>query len=159
MRFRRAGTALSFDGRCIPAVPNLGSHAGVATTVAGPCPFTKTQRLNFQEERSNNNQIVGDLFEGYGTFPNAAIPPRKQLLLCGEPILTSMSGDRYKKDKFTLDYAGKIQGHPYPEGIEIPTVMLTEAMASENIIRQLADPDQRSLTLKVLGIFSYGRPR
>ena len=82
MRFRRAGPALSFDGRCIQAVPNLGSHAGVATTVAGPCPFTKTQRLNFREERSNNNQIVGDLFEGYGSISRTRQSPLGNNYFC-----------------------------------------------------------------------------
>jgi hypothetical protein len=28
----------------------------------------KTQRLNFQEDRSNDNTIVGDLLEGYGSI-------------------------------------------------------------------------------------------
>jgi hypothetical protein len=35
MRFRRGGPALSSDGRCTPAEPTLGSHAGIAKTVAG----------------------------------------------------------------------------------------------------------------------------
>jgi hypothetical protein len=85
-----------------------------------------------------------------------AIGERFTTLTAGEDVkLSAANGFRYKRDHFSLDYAGKIYDGLDP-GTELLAVMGTESLANGTIAYQLADPHCRELTRTIMGIFGYG---